>query len=299
MYSICLILLLINNINTINLRCYEDQNGSIQLVERCRTCVIFIDLKIKTPTLHKKIFLHDQSSIQDLFLYDENRHNHQHRHRRDVKTVLLQKCAREYDGPLYGYNQTHCYCNSDLCNSFIQRCMYEITSKRYFSCYHGSNSSKNSLEINKNCRSCRIKKQSNLIYHYECLTFGEQEQITNTHCTCQHPMCNQDFTICQRFQQIPSQPRVNSFFNSTTKIINTTTLTTTATSTTFFITNQTDIYELSTENSTSIELTTVSYNDTNQTQTVIIQIKNHANFMHFSFFYSLYVIISFLSFRQI
>ncbi|CAF4766927.1 unnamed protein product, partial [Rotaria magnacalcarata] len=80
---------------------------------------------------------------------------------------------RELDGPLYGYDQTHCYCNSNQCNSNIQRCIYEVTSKRHFACYHGTNSSLHSLEIRHKCRSCRIRTEINSIYHYECLTFGE------------------------------------------------------------------------------------------------------------------------------
>jgi hypothetical protein len=242
------------------------------------------------------MFVNDEPSIQELFLYDEKK---SYRHRRDTtSTIVRQKCAREYDGPLYGFDQTHCYCNSN-----IQRCIYEIASKRYFSCYHGTNSSHNLLEIYKKCRSCRIRKQFDLTYHYECLTFGEQEQRSNTQCTCQHPMCNQDFTICQRFQQIPSQTQLNSIskfvFNSTKRItIATTTLTSsimnsTKNLTTLLIANQTE-GELSNENSTSLELISVSCNDTKQIKTVDIQIKNHANFFSLNFIHFSFVIISFV-----
>ena len=269
-------------IHATNLRCYDDHAGSIRLIEHCRACIIYIDIKLNMG----------QISPKNIFDYDR-KHSHQ---RRELNTqpIVHQKCAREFDGPLYGYDQTHCYCNSNLCNSNIQGCIYEIVSKRYFSCYHGSNSSGNSLEINKKCRSCRIRKESSLTYHYECLTFGEQEQRSTTHCTCQHPMCNQDFAICQRFQQIPSQPRVNvihEIVRNTTKTFppTTTTTTTTTTSTnppvTISMINQTEL-ELSTENVTSIELTSISSNETTQTNSIRIEMKNHARLfsMHFLFY---------------
>jgi hypothetical protein len=256
-------------IHPINLRCYDDNSGSFYLIEHCRACVIFIDIKVNTAVLQRKF------SIDDI---------HQYRYRRHTDTVVHQSCAQEYDGPLYGYNQTHCYCNSHLCNSNIQRCIYEIASTRYFSCYHGSNSSRNSLEIYKKCRSCRIKKESALTYHYECLTFGEQEQKSETHCTCQHPMCNQDFAICQRFQQIPSQPRVNSIdeiVRTSIKIINSTIIPMTLSTI-----NQTE-QEYTTENATLTEITTGFYNETNQTiVSITIEQKNHAkSFSLNTFFY--------------
>jgi len=298
MYSIWLILfligLLINIINTTNLRCYEDINESVKLIENCRACVIYIDIKInKAISSQGKIFIHNEPSIEELSLYDEKKH---HRHHRNTATIVHQKCAREFDGPLYGFDQTHCYCNSNLCNSNIQRCIYEIASKRYFSCYHGSNSSHYSLEIYKKCRSCLIRKEFDLTYHYECKTFGELEQKSATHCTCQHPMCNQDFIVCQRFQQIPSQPRLNSihkvFLNttkSTTTKLTSLFINSTNILTTLLIKNQTEA-EFSNENSTSIEITSVSCNDTKQIKTVIVEMKNHANFfstnfIHFSFIY--------------
>ena len=149
------------------------------------------------------------------------------RRRHNLDTVIHQQCARESDGPLYGYDQTHCYCNSNQCNSNIQRCIYEVTSKRHFACYHGSNSSQNPLEIRHKCRSCRIHTDLNSIYHYECLTFGEREENHQTHCTCQRPMCNQDASTCHRSQQGPSQSRAHSVYtillNSTTSLSSTTT----------------------------------------------------------------------------
>ena len=297
MYSIWLILLLINIINTTNLRCYEDINGSVKLIEHCRACIIYIDIKINTAISQGKMFIDNQPSIQELFLYDEKKH----RRRRTTDSIVHQRCAREFDGPLYGFDQTHCYCNSNLCNSNIQRCIYEIASKRYFSCYHGSNSSHYSLEIYKKCRSCRIRKEFGSTYYYECKTFGELEQKSDTHCTCQHPMCNQDFTVCQRFQQIPSQPRFNSihkiFLNSTKSTTITTKLTSlfinsTISLTTLWIKNQTET-EFFNENSTSIEITSVSSNDTKQIKPILIEMKNHANsfssnFMHFYFFLFIY-----------
>jgi hypothetical protein len=305
MYSIWLILLLIglliNIINTTNLRCYEDINGSAQLIEHCRACIIYIDIKINAAISQGKMSIDDQPSIQELFSNDKKKY-HRHRRRRNTATIVHQKCAREFDGPLYGFDQTHCYCNSNLCNSNIQRCIYEIASKRYFSCYHGSNSSHYSLEIYKKCRSCRIRKEFGSIYHYECKTFGELEQKSDTHCTCQHPMCNQDFTVCQLFQQIPSQPRLNSIhkiFLNSTKIITTTTKLTSLfinstknLTTSLLIKNQTEA-EFSNENSTSIEITSVSCNDTKQIKTVLIEMKNHANsissnFMNFYLFLFIY-----------
>jgi hypothetical protein len=238
--------------------------------------VIFIDTKVNTAVLPKKFFVHDII---------------QHRYRRYTDTIIHQKCAREFDGPLYGYNQTHCYCNTHLCNSNIQGCIYEIVSKRYFSCYHGSNSSRNSLEIYKKCRSCRIKKESALTYHYECLTFGEQEQKTETHCTCQHPMCNQDFAICQRFQQIPSQPRVNFIdeivLNSTKTIINSTII-----PITLSMINQTE-QTFSTENTTLIDITLGFYNETNQMNTINIEIKNHAKSFSLNLFFYFFFVCEF------
>jgi len=255
MYSIWffLLFLLLNIIITTSLRCNEDIKGSIQIIENCRACVIYIDTGI-TP--------------RDMLRY-----------RRHTNTIIRQKCALEMNGPLYGYDQTHCYCNSNLCNSNIQRCIYEIVSKRYFSCYHGTNSSYNSLEISKKCRSCRIRKESDLLYNYECLTFGEQEQKNDTHCTCQHPMCNQDFSICQRFQQMPSQARVNSIqetsVNSTIPTI---------------------ISTLSNTNQTEPENSTAS-SPCHETKTIIVDLKNHANHFFLSF-YLFSMIISFFIFNH-
>lgn len=291
-----LIILFIHIINTTNLRCYDDTNGSSHLIEYCRACVIFIDTKVNIAVSQRKFSVHDEPSIQELLFYDKSKH----RHRRHTNTIIHQKCAREFDGPLYGFDQTHCYCNSHLCNSNIQRCIYEIASKRYFSCYHGSNSSRNSLEIYKKCRSCRIKKESSLTYHYECLTFGEQEQKSETHCTCQHPMCNQDFAICQRFQQIPSQSRVNSIdeivLNSTKTIFTTTSsmINSTNIPITLSMINQTE-QTFSNENTTSIDITSGLYNETNQTNTIAIQMKNHAKSLSLNlfFYFSFFVIGSF------
>ena len=312
MYSICLslllllIILLINIIETTNLRCHEDINGSSQLINNCRSCVIFIDTKVNTSISPREMSLHEASSVQELFIYNE-KDRRRRRRRHDTKIVIHQKCAREYDGPLYGYDQTHCYCNSNRCNSNIQRCIYEIASKRYFSCYHGSNTSQNSLEIYKKCRSCRIRIDSNMIYYYECLTFGEQEQNNRTQCTCQYPMCNQDLGICQRFQQISSQPRVSSIHKvllNSTKSISTSTTTTTITS---LITNSTKFLptfpdtnttqteeEISTENSTLIQVTLSSLNETQYIKTIIIQIKNHGNYFSSNFNCILNILLLFI-----
>jgi hypothetical protein len=92
-------------------------------------------------------------------------------------------------------------------------------------------------------------------------------------------MCNQDFSICQRFQQIPSQPRANSIQELS---LNSTILTTI---TTISYVNQTEQ-----ENSTLID-TTLS--PCNETKTVIIDLKNHANNLFFSF-YLFYAVISFV-----
>ncbi|CAF0827113.1 unnamed protein product [Rotaria sordida] len=309
-----LIVSLIKIIYTTNLRCNEDINGTVQIVENCRACMIFIDTKINRTILSKKKIMYNKSSINELFFYDENKHYR----RRYNNTMIHQKCARESYGPLYGYDQTHCYCNINECNLNIQRCIYEIVSKRYFSCYHGSNTSFYSLEIYKQCRSCRIRIETNLTYYYECLIFGEQEQTNYTHCTCQHPMCNQDFGICQRFQPISSQPQINlihtSVLNSTKSTSTSTIMTITATITPLIInsmkiltilssTNQTEV-EILIENSTLIELTSISYNETQEIETNIAEIKNHADYLASNFYYNqpfcflfyffLYVIINFV-----
>jgi len=261
MFSIWLSLLLALSVNIIiatNLRCNEDINGSFQVIENCRACVIFIapatspttSTTTRTTILPRNIFASNvEPSIEELFLFDEKKRRRRRRRQQHiVDTVIHQQCARELDGPLYGYDQTHCYCNSNQCNSNIQRCIYEVTSKRHFACYHGSNSSQYPLEIRHKCRSCRIRTEFNSMYHYECLTFGEQEQNNHTHCTCQRPMCNQDVSTCQRFQQVSSQPRthlvhdilMNSTASSTTRKSTTiSATTTTTTSTTTIITTTT------------------------------------------------------------
>ena len=267
-------------IETRNLRCYDDNNtGSFNLMEHCRACVIFIDIKVNISVSPRTIFLDNHLNLS------EDRY---HRH---TDAVIHQRCAREVDGPLYGFDQTHCYCNSNLCNPNIQRCVYEIVSKRYFSCYHGSNASRHSLEIYKKCRSCRIRKDSPLTYHYECLTFGEQEQKNETECTCQQPMCNQDFAVCQRFQQLPSHARVNAI-DEPTKVSNATAIPSTV-STTF---NQTTEQEVSTENATMSEMTSAFSNETN---TVQVEARNHAkSFAVNIFFYFLSLVCELRSFRQ-
>ncbi|CAF0751110.1 unnamed protein product [Adineta steineri] len=390
MFSIWLSLLIVlsvNIINVINLRCNEDIDGSLQVIENCRACVIFITPTIspsmsttKTTTaaaatiitttaiLPRNIFISNvEPSIEELFLFDEKKRRRRRRRRHNANTEIHQQCAREIDGPLYGYDQTHCYCNSNQCNSNIQRCIYEVTSKRLFACYHGSNSTQYPLGIFDKCRSCRIRTEFNSIYHYECLTFGEHEQNNQTHCTCQRPMCNQDIAACQRFQPAQSHLRTNLGFtlisNSTTltstlstkltststiKITTTTTTTTstttttatstttsTATSTTSPIvttineTTMTDTEtsftsttrieatlstrieteeEISTENSTIIELTTLNENTTSfieikHLKTVYIEVKNHANYLssnhYFNFYYVLNIFISFYLFDVI
>ena len=324
MFSIWLSLLIVLSVNIIiatNLRCNEDINGSFQVIENCRACVIFIaptsSPPINTTTttttaattiLPRNMFISNvEPSIEELFLFDEKKRRRRRR-RHTVDTVIHQQCARELDGPLYGYDQTHCYCNSNQCNSNIQRCIYEVTSKRHFACYHGTNSSQYPLEIRHKCRSCRIRTEFNSMYHYECLTFGEREQNNQTHCTCQRPMCNQDTSTCQRFQQTPSQPRTNLIYDTslnsttttiipTTKFISTATIKTTSKTTTGTTTTSSSLRsttttstttivtttpiattlstvieteeEISTENSTIIELTT-----TNETTTSFIEIKH-------------------------
>lgn len=244
MFSIQLSLLIVLSIHiiiTTSLRCNEDITGSFQVIEDCRACVIFIapttlsaTTTIKPTVLSKEMFTsYDEPSSEELILFGESKQSRRRR-QLNVDTVIHQKCARESDGPLYGYDQTHCYCSSNQCNSNIQRCIYEVTSKRHFACYHGTNSSLHPLEIRPKCRSCRIRIDSNSLYHYECLTFGEREQKNRTYCTCQRPMCNQDVSTCQKLQPAASRPRTNlildKFLNST--VSTTTTSTTTRTSTT-------------------------------------------------------------------
>lgn len=202
------------------LRCHDDIYGPYQVMEDCRACVIFIapiELTTIKPTTTTAMILPkrrtttiDEPSIEELFLFDEHRRRRRRRRRYlNNDTIIHQQCAREINGPLYGYDQTHCYCNSNQCNSNIQRCIYEVTSKRYFACYHGYNSSQHSLEIRHKCRSCRIRMEADFMTYYECLTFGEREHNNQSTCTCQRPMCNQDASTCQRFQSVSSHARTN------------------------------------------------------------------------------------------
>ena len=205
-WFLLLIILSVNIILATNLRCYEDINRSLELIESCRACIIFIEsvnVASRTRLNLPKAMLNPnhQLSIEEIDLYQQgNSRAHRRRHR-SVNIVTRQRCARPSDGALYGFNQTHCFCDSNQCNSNIQRCIYEVTAKSQFPCYHGTNFSQNAFEIRQKCRSCRLHQDLNLIYHYECLTFAEHEQQNQTHCTCQHPLCNQDARICQRFQQ--------------------------------------------------------------------------------------------------
>lgn len=276
MFSIWFSSLLVLSVNIIiaaNLRCNEDIHGSFQVIENCRACVIFIapaTLISTTSTttttttastaLPRHIFAsNSEPSIEELFLFDERKRRRRRRHNLD--TVIHQQCARDVNGPLYGYDQTHCYCNSNQCNSNIQRCIYEVTSKRHFACYHGSNSSQFPLEIRHKCRSCRIHIEFHSVHHYECLTFGEREQNNQTHCTCQQPMCNQDVSTCYRSQQLSSQPRAHPahgiLISSTASSSTTTTTTTTTTEST----------SISTTSTTTIATTTTSTTTTTTTTT--------------------------------
>lgn len=266
------------------LHCYDDlQNKTVQLIETCRACVIYIDARASASGIVPKKGLNEGDLfIEDFVLSDEQKRR-QRRWSPDI--IIHQKCARDLDGPIYGFDQTHCYCNSNLCNTNIQRCIYEIASKRYFSCYHGANSTglAASLEISKKCRSCRIRKLSNSSFQYECLTFGEQEQQTETHCACQHSMCNQDLSACQRSQQISSQARVNSFLNSTESPLTPMTMNSTKSlNSTVLITNQTII-----ENLTSINDTSLVSNET-----ILIEAKNQANPFFTKPLFLFYVMIS-------
>ncbi|CAF2150920.1 unnamed protein product, partial [Rotaria magnacalcarata] len=59
---------------------------------------------------------HAEPSSGELVFFDESQDRRRRRRRRrqiNVDTVIHQRCARELDGPLYGYDQTHCYCNSN------------------------------------------------------------------------------------------------------------------------------------------------------------------------------------------
>lgn len=290
MYSIWLSLLIILSVNIIiaaNLRCNEDTHGSFQVIENCRACVIFIAPATAPPTttsssststttastaLPRHIFATDtEPSIEELFLFDERKRRRRH----SIDTVIHQECARELNGPLYGYDQTHCYCNSNQCNANIQRCIYEVTSKRHFACYHGSNSSQSSLEIRHKCRSCRIHLESHLMFHYECLTFGEREQNNQTHCTCQQPMCNQDVLACQRSHQGSSRPRVHpahgiliSSTSASSTIPTTTTKTTTESTSSSTVTTSTTT--TTTTTSTTITTTTTSLPSTTSITTTLM-----------------------------
>ena len=138
-----------------------------------------------------------------------------------------------------------------------------------------SNSSQYPLEIRHKCRSCRIQIESNWIYHYECLTFAEREQNDRTHCTCQRPMCNQDLSTCQRFQQGPSQPRTNTVFDlifNTTITESTThrTMTTTTTTTTTTASTTTTVTTTTTTTTTTLTSTTTMITSTSAITSTMI-----------------------------
>lgn len=206
MYLIAISFFIIESVNILratNLRCYEDANRSVQWKDDCHACVLFIDsINISSlSTIHvarQLINEHHELSIEDLIdhrqvFFSNTSH---HLQRREAPIAVHKHCQRQADGPLYGYNQTHCFCDSHQCNFNIQRCIYEVIAKGLFSCYHGSNVSENSLEIRQKCRTCRIRLESNLTYHYECLTFAEQRQQDRKLCTCQQTLCNRDFAAC-------------------------------------------------------------------------------------------------------
>ena len=224
MYLLGVLLLIIGSVNILlatHLHCYDDDaavpaatNRSVQLHEHCRACILFIDVVNISSTVSamtsagKLLSRHHELSIDELISYQETKPNYRRRHRRQLSTPLRQSCARSSNGPLYGYNRTHCYCDSDRCNLNLHRCIYEVIAKSLFSCYHSSMTSERPLEIQQKCRACRLRRQSDATYHYECLTFAEEEHSNQTHCTCQHPLCNRDATICGRLllPALPSTP---------------------------------------------------------------------------------------------
>lgn len=226
MYFIAFLLLILQPMKVrlaSNIRCYEDVNRSVQLHENCRACVLFID-SINTSSISKTQLakkLPDQLqelSIEALISSSDSRN---HRHRRQVTSILHQNCARYSSGPLYGYNQTHCICDTDQCNYNIQRCIYEVIAKSFFSCYHGVVSGDPvSLEVRSKCRTCRVSRLDESMYNYECLTFAEAQPNNRTQCSCQQPMCNRNLPICERMQPetVITAQMSNSIFNATDSV---------------------------------------------------------------------------------
>lgn len=256
MYLLGVLLLIIGSVNILlatQLHCYDDAtaatNRSVQLHEHCRACILFIDVVSSSSTVStmnsagKLLSRHHELSIDELISYQETKPDYRRRHRRQLSTPLRQSCARSSNGPLYGYNRTHCYCDSNRCNLNLHRCIYEVIAKSLFSCYHSSTTSERPLEIQQKCRACRLRRQSDAIYHYECLTFAEEEHSNQTHCTCQHPLCNRDATICGR-SLLPALP-------STRARPTPTTLTSTQSST-------------STLTSKRLETTSIAHNETSE-----------------------------------
>ena len=294
MYLIGVLLLIIGSVNVLlatHLRCYEDDGGgdqtpgnrSVQLHERCRACVLFIDFVNISSTVStinsvgKLLNRHHELSIEELISYQEAKPNYRRR-RRHLSTPLRQSCARSANGPLYGYNQTHCYCDSDRCNTNLQRCIYEVIGKSLFSCYHSSTPSERPLKIHQKCRACRLRRQLDSTYYYECLTFAEEEHSNQTHCTCQHPLCNRDATICER-SLLPTLPSTRAQLTTTSTQSSQSTskgLETTSFSAVHNDTNADILIDVPfTDEPLLIESTTVVLEDTSSTRTEAMESRNH------------------------
>ena len=232
MYLITIFFLIIGTVNSLqamNLRCYEDTNRTVQWQDNCHACVLFIDSvnisSLSTINAARQLISRNHElSIEELIDHQQVLEKNTLRQRRQAPILVHKYCQRQINGPLYGYNQTHCFCDSHQCNFNIQRCIYEVIAKGLFSCYHGSNASEHSLEIRQKCRSCRLRLESNLTYHYECLTFAEHRQQNQTHCTCQQTLCNRDLTTCAHNTQ-SGMPILTTQLTSTSKELETTRLT--------------------------------------------------------------------------
>jgi hypothetical protein len=184
-----------------NLRCYDNTHRSIPWKENCHACVLFIDsINISSTSTNefsrKPISRHNQLSIGQVTLSSTTTSYDSHQ----VNRIVHQICACQSHGPLFGYNQTHCFCDSNQCNFNIQRCIHEVLDKGLVSCYHGSNSSEHTLEIRQKCRTCRLRIESSSTTYYECLTFADDRREYSTYCTCQQSLCNRDRQTCERLQ---------------------------------------------------------------------------------------------------
>ncbi|CAF0881374.1 unnamed protein product [Didymodactylos carnosus] len=243
------------------LKCYDDNSYNISdnqyrplLIDNCHSCMIFIGLLSITTTITTTTTLSmtEKESIvsiddDDLDYYrnkrfvdyvNENVHiskritlypfssitrsNQQQQQHRYIST---RRCIKEEESPIYGYDDKNCFCNTDYCNTNIERCKLEISFKPMFPCYDGLT---NSLKIRQKCCSCQIRVIKTTYYgsnlQYQCLTFGQIDIDNNNDseqqsCTCQKAMCNEDFQTCNHQRQNYSFRKNKRVENLTTSTI--------------------------------------------------------------------------------